>query len=150
MDKAMRLLLNGLLSVGLVPLGACAVIAAAPTKATTMALVAEPETPTSTQYRFDFICTRENKKIAVEGRNSFVEGTGHVSELTRIRIDSVEVHPDQLAAMNKAFPAGAVQERPWITCDAGAVQVSIPYRHGSGQRGMLRFTVDAKGKATTE
>lgn len=128
---------------------ACAGAAARPAppldaKALEDIVVAEPAAADEVEYAFKMSCKdptlSQRRRVEVEGYITSDRSREQRSGLGVLRIDGVALDAQTLREINREFPPYAVQDRPWMQCDGGSIEFTVPYNNAD-RNGRVRFKV---------
>lgn len=108
-------------------------------------LVAEPAAADEIEYTFKMSCQDptqiKRRHVEVEGYISSNGSRDQRSGLSVLRIDGMALDGQSLREINQQFPPYAVQDRPWMRCDGGLIEFTVPFNNAD-RGGRVRFTID--------
>jgi len=108
-------------------------------------VVAEPAAADDIDYVFKMSCldspSPKRRHVTVEGYVTSDNTREQRSGLSALVIDGVALDALALREINREFPPDAVQDRPWMRCDRGTIEFTVPYNNAD-KPGRVRFKVD--------
>lgn len=109
-------------------------------------VVAEPAAADDIDYVFKMSCRDspglKRRHVVVEGYVTSDNAREQRSGLSALVIDGVALDALALREINREFPPDAVQDRPWMRCDRGTIEFTVPYNNAD-KRGRVRFKIDS-------
>lgn len=86
----------------------------------------EDTVPLTTRYDFQFDCPYAGT-VRIAAQMRWIEGQGYRSRIDGLRIGRKTVGTRWIDELNERMPAGAYQERPWLTCSGDGALIELRF-----------------------